>query len=258
MGYETVNYEKEGRLGIIRLNRPDALNALNRELWRDIEAGLKDALTDEDVGAVIITGEGRAFCAGADLKEERAEGATHMDFRRGIMVAQNITRLIVETDRPVIAAVNGYALGGGCEIALACDIIIASEEAVFGFPETGVGLFLTGGSTHLLPLQVGLAKAKELVFTGDFIDAGEALRIGLVNRVAPAEELLRQARETAAKVLDKSPASIALAKWGLNSGAESSLNAALAYETEAVVSTMLSQDSVEAARAFAERKSDGK
>jgi enoyl-CoA hydratase len=255
MGYETVEYEKEGRLGIIKLNRPHALNALSRELWRDIEAGLREAAADEDVGTMVITGEGRAFCAGADLKEERVEGASHMDFRRGIMVAQNITRIIRETDKPVIAAVNGYALGGGCEIALACDIIIASEEAIFGFPETGVGLFLTGGSTHLLPRLVGLAKAKELVFTGDFVDANEALRIGLVNRVVAADALMNEARETAEKVLSKSAASIALAKWGLNAGAESSLNAALAYETEAVVSTMLSRDSVEAARAFAERKS---
>lgn len=254
MNYENVIFERHNQLSIIKFNRPRSLNALNRGLWRDIEASLGEAVADEGIGAIIITGEGRAFCAGADLKETREEGATQMDLRRGILVAQNITRSMKATDKPIIAAVNGYALGGGFEIALASDIIIASEEAIFGFPETGVGLFLTGGSTHLLPRQVGLAKAKELVFTGDHIDAAEALRIGLVNRVVPGEALMDAAREMADKILTKSAASIALAKWGLDAGAEGGLNAALAYETEAVVSTMMSADSSEAARAFTERK----
>jgi len=254
MGYETVKLEREGDLCVLKLNRPGALNALNRELWRDIEAGLREAVSDESARAVIITGEGRAFCAGADLKEEKPRGATHMDLRRGIITAQNITRIMKEVDKPIIAAVNGYALGGGCEIAMACDIIIASQEAVFGFPETGVGLFLTGGSTHLLPRLVGLLKAKELVFTGDFIDAEEALKIGLVNSVVPGDRLMKAAGDMARKILSKSALSIALAKWGLDAGVESGLNAALAYETEAVVSTMLSNESQDAARVFAERK----
>ena len=255
MNYETVKYEREDRLCVIKLNRPKVLNALNGALWRDIEASLKEAVADESADAIILTGEGRAFCAGADLKEEKPPEATHMELRKGIAIAQNITRTMKSTEKPIIAAVNGYALGGGCEIALASDIIIASEEATFGFPETGVGLFLTGGSTHLLPRLIGLAKAKELVFTGDFIDAGEALRIGLVNRVVSKDELMNAARETAGKILSKSPVSIAMAKWGLDAGVESTLNAALAYETEAVVSTMMAQESVDAARAFTERKS---
>lgn len=258
MDYETVKSDREGNFCTIRLNRPRALNALNRALWRDIEAALREAVADEQVGAIVITGEGRAFCAGADLKEEKAEGASHMELRKGIMTAQNITRIMKETGKPIIAAVNGYALGGGCEIALAADVILASTEAVFGFPETGVALFLTGGSTHLLPRLLGLAKAKELVFTGDFIDAGEALRIGLVNRVVPADELMKEAGKMAEKILSKSAVSIAMAKWGLDAGAESSLNAALAYETEAVVSTMLSSESVDAARSFAQRKAGGR
>src|SRR5210317_960550 len=189
MTEEAVLYSKDQNVGIITLNRPERLNAINKDLLKGLIEKLELAGQDKDIFSVILTGAGRAFCAGEDLKETSA-GKSFADWIEETEGLQEVQRVILSLGKPLIAAVPGYALGGGCEFAMSCDIRIATEEAKFGFPETDVGLTITTAGTKLLAQIVGLGKAKELVFTGDFIDAHEALAVGLANKVVAAERLL--------------------------------------------------------------------
>jgi enoyl-CoA hydratase len=260
MEFEDIIYEKEEHIAIIKLNRPNVLNAVRDKLWREIEEAVADVKADDNVRILIFTGEGRAFSAGADLKETKASneqdpGASNtFAARDGVLRMQRLTRDIIEMPKPTIAAVNGYALGAGAELAILCDIRIMSQQAQFGFPEVKVGLFETNGVTHILPRMVGLGKAKELMMTGDFIDAEESLRIGLVQKVVPHEKLMEETKAMAAKIAANAPISVSLVKTCLNKGAQGDLDTALVYETEALMATRASEDMREGALAFNEKR----
>jgi len=236
MQLETVLYDLKDGIAIIRLNRPDVLNAQNRQLVSDFLTALKEAEVDTQVKVVIIKGEGRAFCSGDDLNEEM-----NFTMDQGFNVVEimhDTTRTIMRMPKPVIAAVHGYALGAGCEWAMNCDIRIAAEGAKFGFPETSVGMAVTNAGTKLLPLLIGLGRAKELVFTGQRIDADKALDWGLVNKVVPLEELENTAIEMAKKMMQNSSLSIALSKKSLNQGVVLGFEETMQQESQDIMLVM--------------------
>lgn len=240
--------EKKNHIATITMNRPDALNALNMETRMEFLNAIEDIQNDDEVRVLIITGAGRAFIAGADIKELK---------ETNMLQARKVPRLgeVVENlEKPVIAAVNGFALGGGCEIAMACDIIVASESAKFGQPEVNLGVIPGGGGTQRLPPIVGPQRAKELIFTGDLIDAKEAERIGLVNRVVPASELDSAVRSIAEKIAAKSPVAIRLAKAAINRGLRTNLETGLAYEKELYAMSQTTEDKTEGIAAFLEKR----
>jgi enoyl-CoA hydratase len=229
MPNNTVLYEKSQNVGIITLNRPERLNAINKDLLKGLIEKLEMARQDKDIVSVILTGAGRAFCAGEDLKETSA-GKSFADWIEETEGLQQVQRVILALGKPLIAAVPGYALGGGCEFAMSCDIRIAAEDAKFGFPETDVGLTITTAGTKLLAQIVGLGKAKELVFTGDFIDAHEALAIGLANKVVAAERLLDESMAMARRIGEKSPLALKLTRIAIDQGLHSSFEQTLEME----------------------------
>ena len=249
MTKKTVLYSRDGNVGIITLNRPECLNAINGDLLRDFIEQLETAREDKDTVSVILTGAGRAFCAGEDLKESSAEKNfdTWMEETEGL---QEVQRMIMRLGKPLIAAVQGYALGGGCEFAMSCDIRIATEDAKFGFPETEVGLTVTTAGTKLLTQIVGLGKAKELVFTGEFVDAHEALRIGLANKVVPAERLIDEAVGMANKIGEKSPLALKLSRIAIEQGLHSSFEQILEIEADHLLLCISAQNQKE----FIEKK----
>lgn len=217
MARKTVLYKRHHSVGVITLNRPDRLNAINGDLLRDFVRQLKKAKEDKRALAVVLTGSGRAFCAGEDLKET-VIGKTFETWVEETDGLQDIQRDIMRLGKPLIAAVRGYALGGGCEFALSCDVRIAAEDAKFGFPETDVGLTVTTAGTKLLSHIVGLGRAKEMIFTGELIDAREGYRIGLVNRVVPADSLMKEAIALAQKISEKSPLALKLSRIAIDQG----------------------------------------
>ena len=249
MANNTVLYEKRHNVAIITLNRPERLNAITRELLTGLIEQLETARRDPGVVAVILTGAGRAFCAGEDLKETSA-GKTIEQWVAETDGLQEVQRVILALGKPLIAAVPGYALGGGCEFAMSCDIRIAAEEAKFGFPETEVGLTITTAGTKLLSQIVGLGKAKELVFTGDFVDAPEALGIGLVNKVVAAERLLDEALAMARKIGAKSPLALKLSRIAIDQGLHSSFEQTLELEAGHLLTCVGAQNQ----RRFVENK----
>jgi enoyl-CoA hydratase len=229
MPNNTVLYEKSQNMGIITLNRPERLNAINKDLLKGLIEKLETARQDKDIVSVILTGAGRAFCAGEDLKETSA-GKSFEDWIEETEGLQQVQRVIMALGKPLIAAVPGYALGGGCEFAMSCDIRIAAESAKFGFPETDVGLTITTAGTKLLAQIVGLGKAKELVFTGDFIDAHEAMAIGLANKVVATESLLDESMAMARRIGEKSPLALKLSRIAIDQGLHSSFEQTLEME----------------------------
>ena len=238
---QDVLYEVDGDVAIIKFNRPHVLNAVNEGLARDLVAALDAARDDASVRVVVLKGEGRAFCAGADLKEGAKERPPEQ-YREHVARLQRVAHLVVGLGKPIIAAVQGYALGAGCEFAMVCDIRIAADDARFGFPETSVGATVTTGGTKILPQLIGAGKAKELLFTGDMIEAREAERIGLVNVVVPLKDLNQAAMEMARKIASKFPLSIKLTRACVDSAFESSLSAVLEAELEAACVSFLSGD----------------
>jgi enoyl-CoA hydratase len=252
MDFECIIYGKQEAIALITLNRPQVLNAMNKQLWLDMERALADARNDEDIRVLIFTGAGRAFSTGADLKDSR--GRSLKAYRDYLVHLQEISRQIIRYPKPTIAAVNGFALGSGYELALACDIRIAAEGAKFGSPEARVSSSVTGGAMRLLQDLVGPGKARELLFTCDYIDGREAERIGLVNRAVPAEALLEEAMALAKKIAAHSLFSIQLIKKGLNMASEVSLEALMDYEIEACLATVSAPERVEKLEAFADRK----
>ena len=231
MKENAVLYQREKNTGIITLNRPERLNAINQDLLDGLIAQLNVAREDEKVVSVILTGAGKSFCAGEDLKETK-EGKSLDQWVKEIDALQETQRIILKLGKPLIAAVRGYAVGGGLEFALSSDIRIAARDAKFGFPETGVGLTITSAGTKLISQLVGLGKAKELVFTGEIIDAQEAMRIGLVNAVVSEDELLDEALKMCAKIGEKSPLSLRLSRTALDQGLHSSFEQTLEIEAE--------------------------
>ena len=247
MQLETVIYERKDEIAIIRLNRPKVLNAQNRQIVGDFLAALKEAQADAEVKAVIVKGEGRAFSSGDDLSEDKH--ATVEEGLAAIETMQDTTRTMLRMGKPIIAAVHGYALGAGCEWAMDCDIRIAAEGTKFGFPETNVGGTVTNAGTKLLPLLVGLGRAKELVFTNEMIDAKQAEQWGLVNKVVPLEELDKTAMDMAKKIAQNSTLAIYFSKRALNQGAYQDFEQTLELETRDAMVAFSTLEAAERAKA---------
>ncbi len=254
MTLETIVYDRGDAIAHVRLNRPHRLNAMVPQLMRELHLALVAAEDDPAVRVVILSGRGRAFCAGDDLKEAAKGFDGVAAVREFVAQIQQVTVDLKTMRKPVIAAVHGYAVGGGCELALGCDLIVAAEDAKFGFPETSVAQFVTGGVTHFLPRAVGLARAKELIMTGRLFDGREAERLGLVNRAVPEPEVPGEAERLARTVLEKAPISIELAKAALEAGGQSDLTTAMALETTATITCFMTEDAREGARAFVEKR----
>jgi len=252
MNLECILYEKQEAIAVITLNRPQVLNAMNKRLWLDLEQALEDAAADREIRVVVLTGAGRAFSTGADLKDSKDR--TPEAYRDYLVHLQEISRRVIRFPKPTIAAVNGFALGSGYELALACDIRIASEDARFGSPEARVSSSVTGGAMRLVQDLVGPGKARELLFTCEYIDGAEAERIGLVNRAVPAGKLMEETLAMAKKIAANSPFSIHLIKKGLNMAPEVSLEALMDYEIEACLATVSAPERRGKLEEFAGRK----
>jgi len=253
MGYETILYSQRDGVAEITLNRPHRLNAVTQQLYDELGAALDLAEADADARVVLLTGQGRAFCVGADLKEHKA-GRTAFERRQYLQGEQIVCKRLLALKRPVVAAVNGYALGAGAELAIASDFLLMAESAQIGLPEISIGNFLGGAVTYLLPRLVGLAKARELVFLGERIQGDEAVRIGLANRVFPDTGFVDAAREFAKRIAAKAPFSMQLAKEQLNFAAERTVDAALTAELEGMMFVSSTRDWQEGVDAFAEKR----
>jgi enoyl-CoA hydratase len=253
MDFKCIIYEKEDRIALIKLNRPEVLNAMNKQLWLDFQVALEDVKNDPEIKALIITGEGRAFSTGADLKESKVRSIE--EYREYLVELQETSKKIIRFEKPTIAAINGYALGSGYELALACDIRISAEEARIGSPEVKVTSSVTGGAMRLIQDLIGPGKAKELLFTGEYIDGKEAQRIGLVNRAVPLDRLMDEAREMAEKIVENSAFSIKMIKKGLHlARGEVSLEALMDFEIEACLACVSTKERQESLKDFEERK----
>jgi len=252
---QRVVIERDGPIAIVRLNRPDVLNAIDLAMWQALLGAFEGLRDERDVRVCLITGNGRGFCSGADLKETAWKGETAEQSKIRIDTHhQQLARAIVGLPVPVIACVNGYALGGGLEIALAADIRIASREAKFGFPEAAIGRFITGGASLLLQRAIGPSRAKLLLYTSDHIAADEALSIGLVDEVVEPHDLFERAKAIAARIAGNPPHSVQMMKRMLDEISLSNFEDVLAKETEALVATYGYSDIENAARAFTNRR----
>ncbi|RLF16008.1 MAG: crotonase [Thermoprotei archaeon] len=253
MSFTNILYEKKGPIAKITLNRPQVLNALNTETFLELEKALKEAEADPDVKVVVITGAGdKAFCAGLDLKEIAEKSS--IEARELSRLGHRVFKLIENLSKPVIAAVNGYALGGGMELCLSCDLAIASENASFGQAEVNVGLTPGWGATQRLWRIVGVRKAKELILTGDRISAAEAERLGIVNKVVPPDKLQEEAEALALKLAEKSPVVLRIAKDQINRSLDLTLTAGLDYEADLWSLLFATFDAREGVKAFLEKR----
>lgn len=228
MEFKTLLFEKQGPVGILTINQPETLNALNTSVLKELGQAFDKFTGDAELRVIVITGAGRSFVAGADIAE-----MSGLDAEAGKVFGQlgaSVFRKIELSEKIVIAAVNGYALGGGCELALACDIRIASEKAKFAQPETGLGIVPGFSGTQRLPRIVGVGKAKELIYTGRVIDAAEACRIGLVNSVTEPGMLLAEAVKMAEQIASRSPLAVQYAKEAINRGIETDIDTGIAIE----------------------------
>lgn len=252
MAYETLLTETQDGVGVITVNRPDVRNAMNRRVMQDLRAALEEMREDNGVGVVVFTGAGeKAFVAGADIGELRDR--TMLDGLAARM--QVIYDEIEDLEKPTIAAVNGYALGGGCELAMACDIRLASENARFGLPETALSIIPGAGGTQRLARLVGKGRAVEMILTGRMISADEAHSIGLVTQVVPQPDLMDAARETARTILSKGPLAARLAKLAVHSGFETDQRTGQILERLAQAVLYTSEDKQEGTEAFLEKRS---
>ena len=253
MDLSTIIYSQADGIAIITLNRPQVLNAMNKQLWLDLQSALGMAHDDPQVRVVVITGQGRAFSSGADLKDSK--NRSEADYRAYLESLQEVSRQIIRFEKPTIAAINGYALGSGYELALACDIRIASETAQIGSPEARVSSSITGGAFRLIQDLIGPGKAKQLLFTAEPIDGREAERIGLVNKAVPAERLMDQVNELAGLIARNSSFSLKMIKRGLHMArGEVSLEALMDFEVEACLACVSSKARESALEAFEKRK----
>jgi len=253
MNFECIIYEKHQGVATVKLNRPKVLNAMNKQLWLDIQKALEDAGNDPGIKVLVITGEGRAFSTGADLKESKTR--TIEAYRDYLEELQEASRKIIRFEKPTIAAINGYALGSGYELALACDIRIAAEAAQIGSPEAKVTSSITGGAFRLVQDLIGPGKAKELLFTGQYIDGREAERIGLVNRAVPLNELDVSVNQMAAAIAANSAISLKMIKKGLlMARGEVSLEALMDFEIEACLTCVSTKERQESLQEFEGRK----
>lgn len=253
MSYNTIIYQKEDGIGIITINRPKSMNSLSSELFREMVEVLGQIAVDPEVRVVILTGSEKFFAAGADITEIRniASAVEAHAFIKGAHAAFNG---LENLEKPVIAAISGLALGGGCELLLACDIRICSENAVFGQPEIKIGVIPGAGGTQRLPRTIGVTKAKELLYTGDTMDAAEALRVGLVSRVVPLGKVLEEALAMAKKIARQAGVALRITKDVVNTGLSLDLASALAYEARCFEMLFDTQDQKEGMTAFVEKR----
>lgn len=250
--YETLLVERRERVALITINRPEKRNALNIQTREEGAAALDRLRDDDEVRVVIITGAGdKAFIAGADIAEFAGRTAVT---QRDVMLGRSLFTAIDAFPKPVIAMVNGYCLGGGCELALACDMRIASETASFGQPEINLGIIPGGGGTQRLTRLIGEGKAMELILTGDIIDAQTAFTLGLVNLVVPAADLEAKTMEIANRISEKSPIALRMAKEGVKTAARANLDEGLRREVDLFALCFSSEDKDEGVRAFLEKR----
>lgn len=248
--YANILVERHGRVGLVRLNRPQALNALNKAALDEVVAAVTAMDTDPEVGAVVLTGSAKAFAAGADIKEMQSKGYMEMyasDWFRGW---EDLTRLRI----PLIAAVSGFALGGGCELAMMCDFIIAGDNAKFGQPEINLGVIPGMGGSQRLTRAVGKAKAMDMVLTGRMMDAAEAERSGLVSRVVPADDVVAEALKVAEVIASKSKPVAMVAKEAVNAAFETGLAQGVLFERRIFHSLFATADQKEGMAAFSEKR----
>ena len=251
MVYEMILVETRGRVGLVRLNRPKQLNALNDALMNELGDALAEFDADEAIGAMIVTGSDKAFAAGADIGAMKDRG--YMDVYKGEYITRNWER-IKAIRKPIIGAVAGYALGGGCELAMMCDIIIAADTAKFGQPEIKLGIIPGAGGTQRLPRAVGKAKAMDLVLSGRIMDAAEAERAGLVSRVVSADKLIDEALAAAERIAEFSLPSVMMAKEAVNRAYESPLAEGMLFERRLFHSLFATEDQKEGMAAFVEKR----
>lgn len=252
MEYSKLLIEKKNGIAIVKINNPQSLNALNTAILEELETLFAELEADRHVSVVIITGEGKAFVAGADINQ-----MSNMDAAQGRAFGEmgaRVFRKIETLAKPVIAAVNGYALGGGCELAMCCDIRIASAKAKFGQPETGLGITPGFSGTQRLPRLVGMGKAKELIFTAEAISAEEAYRIGLVNSVVEPHELMNAAIAMAGKIAERAPVAVKYSKEAINHGMQCSMDEAINIETNLFGLCFATEDQKEGMKAFMEKR----
>ncbi|MGE0680756.1 MAG: enoyl-CoA hydratase-related protein [Candidatus Binatia bacterium] len=249
MTYENLLFTKDGAIGVLKINRPKSLNALNPATVKELSACLEVVRQDPSIRCLIVTGEGdRAFVAGADISAMVTMTATegHAFSESGLGVLRKLETLPI----PVIAAVNGFALGGGTELALACDLIIAADKAKFGQPEINLGIIPGFGGTQRLARRIGLPRARELIYSGDMIDAETALQYGLANKVVPLADLMNEATALAQKLAAKPPIAIRQAKAAINAGIDMDLDNGCRFENEAFALTFATEDKKEGMEAF--------
>jgi enoyl-CoA hydratase len=251
MAYENILVEKRGKVGIITLNRPKALNALSGPLIAELGRALDDMEADEAIGCIVLTGSEKAFAAGADIKE--MAGRSYMDVYLSDFITRGWER-VSTVRKPIIAAVAGFALGGGCEVAMMCDFILAADTAKFGQPEITIGTIPGAGGTQRLTRFVGKSKAMEMCLTGRMMDAAEAERAGLVSRVVPAADLLAEAIKTAERIAALSRPAVMMAKEAVNRAYETTLAEGIRFERRVFHSTFATEDQKEGMSAFVEKR----
>lgn len=262
MTYECIECLSDGAVAVIKLNRPERMNAVIEEMYIEIQDVLERTRADTGIRCLILTGsvletkgmKKQAFCAGADLKKHSTGERSEAERENYIRLAHETIRKIVEHPKPIIAAVNGPARGAGTELALACDLILMADEATLALPETGLGTFVGGGVTQILPRLIGMARAKELVYTGRIINGRTAVELGLVLRCHPVARLFEEARALAWVLADKAPLSMALAKKYLRLSSRLEFGEVLELETKAILSCMKSEDWHEGLAAFSEKR----
>jgi enoyl-CoA hydratase/carnithine racemase len=252
-----ARYERRGLIGLLTLNRPERLNAISGDLLAAFAAALDESLADQQTAVVVLTGAGRAFCAGDDLKEFDRQSASDAAIRAHIAAIQNITRAMLGSEKPIVGAVHGYAVGGGFEWLLNCDLVVAADDLVAFFPEMDWGQFVTGGVTHLLPLAVGYQRAMELLILGERQSAGRLAQLGLVNFVVPRGELEAKAMEVAARVVEKSRFSVGRLKALINRDLGAQLWRAVELEEAATVEAFHRPEVAERVARFKNRKGSG-
>lgn len=250
--YENIKVEVKDKIAYITIDRPKAMNALNMDVLNELACAFYNIEQDDEVYSVILTGEGKAFVAGADIAQMNSMNA--IEGREMMIAGHNVMNAIENLSKPVIAAVNGFALGGGCELAMACDIRIASEKAKFGQPEVNLGIIPGFGGTQRLSRLVGKGMAKYLIMTAEIISAEEAGRIGLVEKVVPADDLIVEAEKVAKTINSKAPIAVSSAKLAINKGYNLDMAAASALEIETFTAPFASSDKTEGMTAFLEKR----
>ena len=258
---DRIIVQQDAGVASLTFNRPERLNAMTIEAWQLMGRHLAELSKDRAVRCLVLAGAGRAFLAGHDVQEIRTHNeemaAGHLSpaqLREWQKALQETTRAMRLAPFPVVAAVQGYAVGAGCEVVFACDLVVAAEDAKFGFPEVNIGVTITNGGTFFAPRKIGLAKAREMAYTGEFIDAQEAWRIGLVNRIVPLGRERAEAEKLARRIASRAPVAVQLHKMMLDRGLDSSLETMLAMETECLVQTAMTKDNLEGTNAYFEKR----